>query len=217
VLFAVPAPEAAPEATAPRPREDASNLPTDEALVLAIKRGDHALGRLLYKRLIRVIDSTLCRVVGRGERDHNDLVQAVFEEVVRTIRSGQFQMRCSLTSWAATIACHTGLNAIRSRRMERAVFDREQAVDLGDRVESGARLEETLDARDELRRLRAALAGMAEGRAEAVVMHDVLGYGLAEIAALTGSTEAAVQSRLVRGRKDLVERVQKIHKEAVPR
>jgi RNA polymerase sigma-70 factor (ECF subfamily) len=181
---------------------------SDEALVSAIRRGDRELGRQIYKRLIRVIESTLTRVLGRGERDHNDLIQAVFEEVVRTIHSGQFQMRCSLTSWAATIACHVGLNTIRSRRMERTVFDRDQALDaIGDDAAAGSHPEQALDARDDLRRLRVALAAMPEGRAEAVVMHDVLGYGLSEIAALSGSSVAAVQSRLVRGRRELAARL----------
>jgi RNA polymerase sigma-70 factor (ECF subfamily) len=198
------------EAVAPAP---AADLPSDEVLVAAIRRGDRALGRLIYKRLIRVIESTLCRVLGRGERDHGDLVQAVFEEVVRTIHSGQFQMRCSLTSWAATIACHVGLNAIRSRRMERTVFDLDQPIDaFGEQVET-ADPERALDARAELRRLRIALAAMPEGRAEAVLMHDVLGYDLAEVAALSDSTVAAVQSRLVRGRKELLERMERVREE----
>jgi RNA polymerase sigma-70 factor (ECF subfamily) len=187
---------------------------SDEALVLAIRRGDRHLGRQIYRRLIRVIESTLCRVLGRREGDHNDLIQAVFEEIVRTIHSGQFQMRCSLTSWAATIACHIGLNAIRARRMERAVFEREQPLeDFGNEVRASTRPEQALDARDELRQVTAALAAMPEGRAEAVLMHDVLGYGLAEIAALSGSTAAAVQSRLVRGRKELLERIEALRAE----
>jgi DNA-directed RNA polymerase specialized sigma24 family protein len=64
-----------------------------------------------------------------------------------------------------------------------------------------------LEARDELRRLREALATLSSGRAEAVLLHDALGYGIAEVAALTASTEAAVLSRLTRGRRDLLERL----------
>jgi len=196
-----------PSATA-RGSEAASADPSDEALVLAIRRGDRALGVQLYRRLIRVVEATLYRVLGRRERDHTDLIQAVFEEVVRTIHSGQFQMRCSLTSWAATIACYVGLNAIRARKMERAIFEREHPVeDFGNEAGASMHPEQALDARADLRRLTAALAAMPEGRAEAVLMHDVLGYGIAEIAELGGSTVAAVQSRLVRGRKELAERL----------
>ena len=56
------------------------------------------------------------------------------------------------------------------------------------------------------RQLRRALSTLSPGRAEAVLLHDALGYDLAEVASMTSSTEAAVQSRLVRGRRDLQER-----------
>jgi RNA polymerase sigma-70 factor (ECF subfamily) len=209
-FFSPHAPSSGPRALAIVPTPTRDDLPSDEELVEAIRRGDRELGRAIYKRLIRVIESTLCRVVGRGERDHNDLVQAVFEEVVRTIRSGKFQMRCSLTSWAATLACHVGLNAIRSRRMERTMFDPEPSNDAFERDATATHPERALEARDDLRRLRVALATMTEGRAEAVLLHDVLGYDLAEIAALGGSTVAAVQSRLVRGRRELLEELARV-------
>jgi DNA-directed RNA polymerase specialized sigma24 family protein len=40
-----------------------------------------------------------------------------------------------------------------------------------------------------------------------LLLHDVVGHELTEIAALTGASVAAVQSRLVRGRHELMERL----------
>jgi DNA-directed RNA polymerase specialized sigma24 family protein len=45
------------------------------------------------------------------------------------------------------------------------------------------------------------------GLAESFVLHDVLGHSLREVAHLTGASEAAVQSRLSRGRRRLHERI----------
>lgn len=180
---------------------------SDDDLVAAIQRGDKKVGRLLYTRLVRVIDATLTRVMGPGQPDHDDWVQAAFEEVVRTIYKGQFQGRCRLTSWAASIACHIGLNAIRSRKTERGVFDRNEDVSDSNLRHAPRDTERALEARDHLRQLRRALSTLSPGRAEAVLLHDALGYDLAEVAQMTNSTEAAVQSRLVRGRRDLQERV----------
>ena len=180
---------------------------SDEALIAAIRRGDQKVGRQLYARLSRVVDATLTRVLGPNQPDHDDWAQAVFEEVVRTIHKGQFQQRCSLTSWAASIACHVGLNAIRSRKTERMVFDRDEQVDAPGSPGVTCDLERSLVARDELRRVRAELAQLSPGRAEAVLLHDAFGYELSEIAALSKCSVAAVQSRLVRGRKDLAERL----------
>jgi RNA polymerase sigma-70 factor, ECF subfamily len=186
-----------------RSRQRALGELSDDELVLAIQRGDKKIGRLLYTRLIRVIDATLSRVIGPGQPDHDDLVQATFEEVVRTLYKGQFKGRCRLTSWAASIACHVGLNAIRSRKTERGIFDRNEDVSDSGLSHSPRHPDRALEARDELRQLRRALAGLSPGRAEAVLLHDALGYELSEVAALTNSTEAAVQSRLSRGRRDL--------------
>lgn len=180
---------------------------SDDELVRAIQRGDKQVGKILYGRLSRVIDATLSRVIGPGQPDHDDWVQACFEEVVRSLYKGQFKGRCRLTSWAASIACHIGLNAIRSRKIERGIFDRAENVeDSGLRHDAGSP-EQALEARAQLRQLRVALATLSPGRAEAVLLHDALGYDLAEVAALTSSSEAAVQSRLVRGRRDLQERL----------
>lgn len=179
---------------------------SDGALVAAIRRGDERVGKLLYSRLVHIIDATVARVLGPGQPDHDDWVQVVFEEVLRTIYRGQFQGRCRLTSWAASIACNVCLNAIRRRKTERGLFA--PALETDElRPADASSPERALEARAELRRLREALASLTPGRAEAVVLHDALGYDLSEVAALTGSTEAAVQSRLSRGRRDLQERL----------
>jgi len=183
---------------------------SDDELIAAVQRGDAKIGGLLYQRLIRVIDATLTRVLGPGDQDHDDCVQNAFEEVVRSLYGGRFLRRCRLTSWAASIACHIGLNAIRSRRSERRIFDRSEDVEAPTRSVPPRPPERVLEARDELRRLRTALATLSPGRAEAVLLHDALGYGIAEVAALTASTEAAVLSRLTRGRRDLLERLGQI-------
>ena len=54
--------------------------------------------------------------------------------------------------------------------------------------------------------MHAILGRMRPKHAEAVLLHDVLGHDLAEIAVMTGASAAAAQSRLVRGRKELLRR-----------
>jgi DNA-directed RNA polymerase specialized sigma24 family protein len=48
---------------------------------------------------------------------------------------------------------------------------------------------------------------MGREKATAVLLYDVFGHDLAEVAVLTGATVAAAQSRLVRGRKELHDRL----------
>jgi RNA polymerase sigma-70 factor (ECF subfamily) len=195
-------PSAAPE---PEPRAPSRDYSDDE-IVEAVIRGDGAIAGELYDRLHRTIDQTLCRILGRREADHEDLTQSAFEQVIKTLTTRRFAGACSLRTWASSVATHVALNALRARRRERGVFDRSEP-DLPPRAVSIDDPERNAWSRREIERVRAELAGMSPGRAEALLLHDVLGHDLAEIAALTGVSIAAAQSRLVRGRHELMERL----------
>jgi RNA polymerase sigma-70 factor (ECF subfamily) len=179
--------------------------PSDDELIDAVVRGDDRVADLLYDRVIGVVDRTLFRIFGRREHDHDDIVQNTFEQIVVTLCRQRFARACSLTTWAATVATNVGLNSLRSRRRERRVVDRSESVDeAGPRSTSG---EAAVEARFELERVRTHLAAMDPNKAETLFLHDALGHDLAEIAVITGVSVAAAQSRLVRGRKELVARL----------
>jgi RNA polymerase sigma-70 factor (ECF subfamily) len=71
-------------------------------------------------------------------------------------------------------------------------------------------IDRQLVARDEVRRLQQALAAINEPRAETLFLHDVAGYPIDEIATITGASASAVQSRLVRGRRELLRRLREL-------
>jgi RNA polymerase sigma-70 factor (ECF subfamily) len=184
----------------------APGRPSDAELIEAVARGDDRVASLLYDRVAAVVDRTLVRVFGRREPDHDDLVQSTFEQIVITLARRRFAGACSLTTWAARVASHVGLNALRSRRRERRVIDKGTEVDEPAGPVSAQR---QLEARGAVERVRAALAEMDPAKAEAVFLHDVLGHELAEVAVLSGTSVAAAQSRLVRGRRELLERLER--------
>src|SRR5690606_37957175 len=117
---------------------------------------------------------------------------------------------CSLKTWAARVTANVGLNALRARRRERAVLDR--TVEPVEGV-SGGDLERASHARAQLRRVMEALSLMNRRRAQAVFLHDIEGYALHEISAMTDVSLAAAQSRLVRGRRELMKRLAKDEKQ----
>lgn len=177
--------------------------PSDEEIVAAIASGDTRISAALYDRVAVVVDRTMYRVFGRREHDHDDLVQTAFEQIVRSLARSQFAGACSLTTWASTLATHVGLNALRSRQRERKVVSR----DVEPPDPRGRDVEREIEARAELELVREALAAMTPEKAETLFLHDVEGLELAEIATLTNVSVAAAQSRLVRARRELEERV----------
>lgn len=180
--------------------------PSDEQLIEAVQRGEHRVAGLLYDRLVGVVDHTLFRVFGRREADHDDLVQSVFEQIIVTLSRRSYARACSLKTWASSIASHVGFNALRSRRRERRVLDRDANID-GAAVPTRLDTESTASARVELDRVRRQLVSMRPEQSQTVFLHDVLGHELAEIALMTGVSVAAAQSRLVRGRRELYRRL----------
>jgi RNA polymerase sigma-70 factor (ECF subfamily) len=61
--------------------------------------------------------------------------------------------------------------------------------------------------RNLVRRIQSHLSGIDSKKSWTYVLHDVHGYELSEIAEITGSSVAAAQSRLVRGRRELHEKI----------
>lgn len=195
------------ELDAPNPANSGSAAPlSDERLIEAVESGDHRLAGELYDRLIGVVDHTLYRVFGRREPDHEDLVQAAFEQIVLTLSRQSFARACSLKTWASTVTSHVGFNALRSRRRERAVLDRQVEAE-PESAASTADIERQAAARAELERMREQLVAMKSEHAQTVFLHDVLGHELAEIAIMMRVSVAAAQSRLVRGRRELYKRL----------
>jgi len=180
--------------------------PSDEELVAGLLAGDSWAAEALYDRLHPAVDRALRRIL-QGNVDHDDLVQVVFERIVRTLAERKFAGACSLTTWATAIAAHVGIDALRARVRERNVVwhDSQRNAEQVARVSSG-NLERQLEARAEIGELQAILATLDEAQAETVLLHDVCGHELSEIAILMGVSVAAAQSRLVRGRKELLRR-----------
>jgi RNA polymerase sigma-70 factor, ECF subfamily len=115
----------------------------------------------------------------------------------------------SVAAWASGIATHVALDALRVRIRERRLF---QSDDPGGNamltLAGSVDAERQLEARRQLLVVQEALGKMKHEVAETVLLHDVVGHDLAETAALTHVTVAAAQSRLVRGRRELLRRVE---------
>jgi RNA polymerase sigma factor (sigma-70 family) len=186
---------------------------TDAALISRLLEGDPSAGQLLYDRLIRIVDWTLHRLLGRSQTDHDDLVQSAFEQIVITLYRDSFARSCSLTSWASAVTARIALTELRTQRRRHK--------NLGARVElaeqslasSGPNIEAQTAARLELERVRRVLPLVHPDNAQVLVLHELNDLSLSEIGATLGLSASAVQTRLWRGRKELLERLASEDKE----
>jgi RNA polymerase sigma-70 factor (ECF subfamily) len=197
------APDRAPSPAGQEPRD----VPdwTDLELLRALAAQDPRAGLALYDRLIRIVEWTILRVVGQRGPDHEDLVQSAFEQIVTSLYRRRYARECSLTSWASAISCHIALNSLRARRRQRLLGGESLRRDLQPAARSD--LESQLAARQALERIRLELSRMNHARAEVLVLHEVNGMELTEIARVLGISVAAAQSRLTRGRRELLQRL----------
>lgn len=177
---------------------------SDEEIIEAVLDGDMRVAGAIHDRLIGVIDHSLFRVMGRREHDHDDLVQNCFEQVLKTLTKFTYARGCSLRTWASRISTNVALNALRSRQRERKVIHRspEEVTHSPHFLAEGQ-----AEAHVDLEKVRGELANMRPARAEVLILHDVHGYSLGEIAGLLSVSVSAAQSRLVRGRAELKKRI----------
>jgi len=185
-----------PQTRAPAPSLD------DAATLAAVRAGDRSAAHALHQRVRPIALRTVSRLLGSCDPDRDDVVQTSLIELVRSL--GRFRGECSLDTWVARVAAHTVFKEIRRRRMERRMIARA----IGDDEEMhGGDLDKDVGDRSLAARLRDHLGAMSWDRAFTLVLHDVCGHDLREIAEITEASVAAAQSRLVRGRRELHERI----------
>jgi RNA polymerase sigma-70 factor, ECF subfamily len=192
----------APPASEPTP----THPPAADAMLAGVTAGERWAHAALYDLLYPVVARTLQKILRDTSGDYEDLVQVSFERIVRTITGERRVQVVSLSAWAGSIAAHVALDALRSRTRERRLFEREsRGPSRAERVAAPS-LERQLEARQKLEWLQDALSRMNADQARTLLLHDVLGHGLGEIAQLMGVSLAAAQRRLSRGHQELQRR-----------
>jgi RNA polymerase sigma-70 factor (ECF subfamily) len=174
----------------------------DSELLAEVRAGDAGAATAFHDRTRPIVNRTVGRLLDRHDADAEDVAQSAFIELVNTV--DQFRGDCPLDAWVSVITARIVYKHIRRRRMQRKLFsaDPPQALMLPTFA-----TQRDLVLRDALRRVRKHLLRVDANRSWTFLLHDVHGYDLNEVASITGVSVAAAQSRLVRGRREVHERV----------
>jgi RNA polymerase sigma-70 factor (ECF subfamily) len=158
------------------------------------------------KWLLPVVDGALRRVLTLRDLEYEDVRHSSVEAVLAALQKNEFRGDSSLSTWASRIVRNVAIDALRARSRERRMFAHEE--DSEEEAPSsqslGASPEKRADAREQLTRYCDALWTLCASKAQVVYLHDVLGHRIDEIAAKLGISASATQSRLVRGRRELL-------------
>ena len=182
-----------------RPRDE---RPQNRALPRDTQSSEHRTLNRDIVQLRKLVVSALRRLTNRNDPEYEDLVQIALLGVIARSQSDASGLDYS-PHWAGRIARALTIDRLRARARELRVL--ESAGDV-DRVatESSSSPEHVTAIREQLQRLDSGLSKLSKGHGSVIHLHDVLGYKLNEIAETLDISVAAAQSRLVRGRRALL-------------
>jgi RNA polymerase sigma-70 factor (ECF subfamily) len=186
-----------------RPKEEPAAAADDHALLTRVRAGDQSVSAAFYDRARPIVDRTLSRLLGVNDTDYEDAAQDTLFELVQGI--DRFRRECPLSAWISIVAARKAFQLIRRRRIERRLFDADPEVDAA--LSPTATQTRTVAARQAVQCVHRELEAMDPTRSWTFLLHDAYGYDLKEIAQITGASLAAAQSRLVRGRREIHERI----------
>lgn len=189
-----------------RPSDDRDGAPAERVssdVIERCKNGDERAWAELVEATYRDVYSLCLRILG----DPHDAAEATQDAYLKAWRGlAGFRGDAMFETWLYRVASNSALSKHRSRRRRQSHEAGVEDEVLTDLPASGS-VEATAGARIEVQALEAALARLPEQHRSAVVLRDVYGMNIGEIAAQLGISETAAKVRVHRGRKKLKEMI----------
>jgi RNA polymerase sigma-70 factor (ECF subfamily) len=184
---------------------------SEGALVQRAQAGEEAAFREIVERYQSKVFSIIHGVV-RQRNDVEDIAQQVFSKVYVSIKS--FDFRSSLITWIYKITVNECFDYLRKRKVRKLVYESDLSEDEVRRVDNSDPLtgrqvpiDATLARRDYVLKL---LARVSEEERVLLMLKEVEGYSVEELAEKTGMNENTIKVKLFRARQKLVKAAQRL-------
>ncbi|HET9320642.1 MAG TPA: sigma-70 family RNA polymerase sigma factor [Bryobacteraceae bacterium] len=181
------------------------------ALVRRAQSGEEAAFREIVERYQSKVFSIIHGIV-RQRNDVEDIAQQVFTKVFFSIRN--FDFRSSLITWIYKITVNECFDYLRKKKVRKLVYESDLSEDEVRRVENTEpsvdrqpAADVTLARRDYVVKL---LARVSEEERNLLMLKEVEGRSVEELAEMTGMNENTIKVKLFRARQKLVKAAQRL-------
>jgi RNA polymerase sigma-70 factor (ECF subfamily) len=195
---------------ATRTKVDYQNTP-EGALVRRAQAGDEAAFREIVERYQSKVFSIIHGIV-RQRNDVEDIAQQIFAKVYLSLKN--FDFRSSLITWIYKITVNECFDYLRKRKVRKLVYESDLSEDEVRRVENTEPnidrqdpADASLARRDYILKL---LSRVSEEERMLLMMKEVEGYSVEELAEKTGMNENTIKVKLFRARQKLVKAAQRL-------
>jgi RNA polymerase sigma-70 factor (ECF subfamily) len=201
-------------ATAPRAKARATvdHKNSEEALLVRrVQKGDELAFREIVDRYQNKVFSIIYGIL-RNYNDAEDIAQQVFTKIYFSV--GNFDFRSSLLTWIYKITVNECYDYLRKKKVRKLVYESdftEEEAQRLERTEPGSENQRSFDTdlahRDLIVKL---LAKVSEEDRNLLLLKEVEGHSVEELAQMTGMNENTIKVKLFRARQKLVKAAQRM-------
>src|SRR5450432_2424169 len=195
---------------AAKSRVDYQNTP-EGSLVQRAQAGDESAFREIVEKYQSKVFSIIHGIV-RQKNDVEDIAQQVFAKVYFSIRN--FDFRSSLITWIYKITVNECFDYLRKKKVRKLVYESDLSEDEVRRVENTdpaidrqPSADTDLARRDYVTKL---LSRVCEEERMLLMLKEVEGHSVEELATMTGMNENTIKVKLFRARQKLVKAAQRL-------
>jgi RNA polymerase sigma-70 factor, ECF subfamily len=181
------------------------------ALVRRAQSGDETAFREIVERYQSKVFSIIHGIV-RQRNDVEDIAQQVFAKVYFSLRN--FDFRSSLITWIYKITVNECFDYLRKKKVRKLVYESDLSEDEVRRVENTEPpvdrqepADKNLARHDYVLKL---LARVSEEERNLLMLKEVEGHSVEELAEMTGMNENTIKVKLFRARQKLVKAAQRL-------
>jgi RNA polymerase sigma-70 factor (ECF subfamily) len=183
----------------------------EAALVKRVQARDEIAFREIVERYQAKVFSIIYGIL-RNHNDAEDIAQQVFAKIYFSIRN--FDFRSSLLTWIYKITVNECYDYLRKKRVRKLVYESDFSAEDAQRMESSepavdpaAPIDRRIAQHDLVVKL---LSKVSEEDRTLILLKEVEGHSVEELAAMTGLNENTIKVKLFRTRQKLLKAAQRL-------